>query len=547
MSTHETLSRARDVFARHAWREARDLLAAAERLAPLPCADLERLATSAYLLGDDEASLEAWTRAHHEYLRVDDAPHAVRCAFWLILQLLASGGWARAGGWLGVAQRLVDDRGDDCAERGLLLVLTSRVQLKERSYPAAYETSCRAVELGERYGDPELIVFGRFAQALALTRLGEPDAAVRLFDEVMVGVTTRQVSPIAVGTVYCGVIDACYELLDVARAREWTEALARWCGAQPDLVPFRGHCLVRRAETMRLCGAWPRAAEEAEQACRGNPRDASTPIGAAFYELAEIHRMRGRLADAEDAYRSASEHGRSPEPGLALLRLAQGRVDVAATAIRRVLGLSQSRCIRSAVLSACVEITIAARDLASARCAADELARMAAAIPAPFLRAAHGQAQGAIALAEHQSRAALDALRAAWLEWQAIDVPYEAARVRVLLGQACRQMSDDDAAEMEFAAARNVFERLGAAPEIARLDGLIASARQGRAGPRSPLTPRERQVIRLLAAGRTNRAIADALAISERTVDRHVSNILTKLDLPSRSAATAYAYEHGLV
>jgi DNA-binding CsgD family transcriptional regulator len=546
MTTQDAHERGREAFTRHAWREACDLLTETGRTAPLAADDLERLAISAYLIGRDEASVDAWTRAHAGYLREDNAPRAARCAFWLVLELAATGEWSRAGGWLAAAQRVLDEGRHDCAERGLLLVLASRSHLKDRNQSAAYEASCRAVELGDRFDDPELKVFGRLGQALALARAGDASRAVRLFDEVMVGVTTCEVSPLAVGTVYCAVIEACHEILDVSRAREWTEALARWCGEQPDLVPFRGHCLVYRAETMRLCGAWANAATEAEQACRRTSRQTS-PMGAAFYELAEIHRMCGRLVEAEDAYRHATEHGRSPEPGLALLRMAQGRLDAAGAAIRRMLDLPQARSARAAVLSACVEIMIAARDLTTARRAAEELTRMSTEIPASFLRAAAPQAQGALALADHEPRAAFELLRAAWMEWQALDVPYEAARVRVLMGLACRQLSDEDAAQMELTAARRVFERLGAAPDVARADALLDAVSPGGGDERTRLTARELQVIRLIAAGRTNRAIAAELDISERTVDRHVSNILTKLDLPSRSAATAYAYEHGLV
>jgi DNA-binding CsgD family transcriptional regulator len=169
---------------------------------------------------------------------------------------------------------------------------------------------------------------------------------------------------------------------------------------------------------------------------------------------------------------------------------------------------------------------------------------MADDLTAPFLRAVAAQAEGTVRLAENQAREALDPLRRAWMEWQELEVPFEAARVRVLMGLACRQLADDEAARMEFDAARHVFLRLGAAPEVARVDRLITSSPTP-SGPR--LTARELQIIKLLAAGRTNRDIARQLAISERTVDRHVSNILTKLDLPSRSAATAYAYQHDLV
>jgi DNA-binding NarL/FixJ family response regulator len=546
-------------FRGHVWGEAYAQLSAADQVAPLESDDLELLATSAYLIGKDEVSADTWARAHTDHLRAQNIPRVARCAFWMILELLSIGEWARAGGWLATAQRYLDDGHHDCPERGLLLVLVARRYLKEGNVSAAYDTSTQAAALGDHFNDPELKAFGRLGQGQAKARRGEAAEAVALFDEVMVAVTLHEMSPIAVGVVYCAVIEGCYEILDVGRAREWTAALSRWCVSQPDLVPFRGHCLVHRAETMRLNGAWSSAIEEAEHVCEGVSELAGQPgvsasasyvssrrfpVGAAFYEVAEIYRMRGKFVEAQEAYRQASRYGRPPEPGLALLRLAQGRVKVAEAAIRRVLDQPQKRLARANVLAACVDVMIAVADLTTARAAVDELSAMADGIAAPFLRGLSAQAKGTLLLAANEPRAALDALRAAWMEWQAIEVPYEAARVRVMMGVGCRQLGDEDAAEMEFDAARRVFLRLDAAPDVARVNELLASA--SATGTRS-LTPRELQVIRLVAAGRTNRAIARELAISERTVDRHVSNILTKLDLSSRSAATAYAYEHGLV
>jgi DNA-binding NarL/FixJ family response regulator len=309
---------------------------------------------------------------------------------------------------------------------------------------------------------------------------------------------------------------------------------------------------------MRLSGDWSNAIAQAGQACAVASRPANQPgtsapldhraraypIGAAFYEMAEIYRMQGQFGDAEEAYRQAHLYGRSPEPGLALLRLAQGRVDTAVAAIRRIRSQSQKRAVRASVLLACVDIMLAAHIHPAARDAADELAALAEATPTAYLRALSAQATGAILLTEGKTRDALEALRAAWVEWQALEVPYEAARVRVAMGLSWRQLGDPDAAELEFDAARRVFLRLEAAPDVARVNALLSPSSP--AAARS-LTPRELQVIRLIAGGQSNRAIARELAISERTVDRHVSNILTKLELSSRSAATAYAYEHGLV
>jgi ATP/maltotriose-dependent transcriptional regulator MalT len=558
MKGADALHEGRAAFGRRAWAEAYEKLSAADAVAPLSVSDLELLTTSAFLIGKDELSDDLWVRVHTESLRVHDAPRAARGAFWLINDLLTRGEIARAGGWLARAQRILEEAGHDCPECGLLLVMSARLHAIRGDARSAETDARRAVEIGDRFDDAQVKAFGRLALGQIQMVRGDTAAATVLFDEVMVAATVGDVSPIAVCVVYCAVIDACHHLFDIERAREWTAAFSQWCSTQPDLVPFRGQCLVHRAEIMRLSGAWSQATEEAERACHllsrladlraaVAPGDASSgkyPAGAAFYELAEISRVRGDFARAEEAYRQASLYGQSPEPGLALLRLMQGRPDAAENAIRRVLDQPQNRLRRANALAASVEIMLAVRDLPAARAAAEELSALTVITGAPLLRASSARAMGSVLLAEGDARGALVALRAAWAEWQEIDAPYEAARVRVLMGVAYRTLGDDDAAELELDAARRVLERLGAAPELARVNDLVRAT--ARPGART-LTPRELQVIGLIATGKTNHAIAQALSISDRTVDRHVSNILTKLDLSSRSAATAYAYEHGLV
>jgi ATP/maltotriose-dependent transcriptional regulator MalT len=540
----EALLRGRESFGRRAWADAVAELSAADREAPLEPDDLERLAMAAYLVGRDEDSVELWERAHHELVSAGDVRRAARCAGWMVFVLLNGGEFARAGGWLARARRLLDDGGRECAEQGLLLVPEAFQRAVQGDWRTAYAISGQAAEIGDRFGDVDLVTLARSIQGRALIGQGRTVDGMALLDEVMVAVTADEASEIVAGSVYCSVIEACQEVFDLPRAQQWTAALTHWCESQPDLVPFSGHCLVHRAEIMQLRGAWADALDAAQDACERLVRRAQPAVGAAFYQQAELHRLRGELAQAEEAYRQASRWGREPQPGLARLRLAQGQVDAAAAAIRRVVDGAEERVARSRLLPAFVEIMFAAGDVDAARAAAGELSGMADDLDAPLLRALATHAQGTVLLLEGDARGALAALRRAWTAWQELAVPYETARVRVLIGLACRQLGDEEAAEMEFDAACWAFEQLGALPDLARAEAL---SRKAAARPAGGLTARELEVLRLVATGKTNRSIAADLFLSEKTVARHVSNIFGKLGLSSRAAATAYAYEHDLV
>lgn len=538
------IDRGRDAFDRQAWGRAYDQLSAAGREEPLEVEDLERLAAAAYLIGHSEESSDIWTRAHQECARLGDVARAARCAFWLAFALLNSGELAKGGGWIDRAQRLLDDRKLDCVEQGYLRYAAGVRSVFSGELDAAHASFSQAAAMGELFREPELTALARIGEGRCLIYMGEIQQGVALLDEAMVGVGAREVSAIAIGDAYCTVIEACQELFDVRRAHEWTAALSRWCDAQPELVLYRGQCLIHRAEIMLLRGAWSDALDEVQRACDrlADPRG-QLVLGGAFYLRGELHRLRGELAEAEHAYRLANESGRDPHPGLALLRLAQGRVDDADTAVRRVLFETEDPMTRARVLGPYAEVMVAAGDVEAARTAADELAEIAGELGQPFLDALSSQVNGAVLLAENNSRDALVSLRRAWTGWRALEAPHEAARARVLIALACRALGDDDSAEMELDAARSIFAELRAMPDVARTESL---SRVTAAGIPGGLTAREVEVLALVTKGQTNREIAEELVISEKTVASHLSHVFTKLGLSSRSAATAYAYEHGL-
>jgi DNA-binding CsgD family transcriptional regulator len=545
MTTEDAIAQAREDFRRQAWSAAFAGLTAADHDTPLERADLERLAIAAQMLGRFNDQAEALERAHRLAVAAGDLAAAVRTAFWLGFGLINEGEMARGGGWLARAGRLLEEGDQDLVESGYLLLPVALRSLDEGDVAGAFETFERIATIAGRFGDLDLTTLSRLGRGQCLVRMGQADRGVAFLDEAMVAMSAGEVSPMIVGIVYCAAIEAFQALFDMRRAQEWTAALTRWSEAQPDLVPYRGRCLVYRTELMVFHGAWSDAIEEARRAhdwLAGPPPEPA--VGEALYQQAELHRLRGAFAEAEAAYREAATWGRRPEPGLALLRLAQGRLDAALAAIRRALDENRDPVARPRLLGPLVEIALAKGDIPAARAAAEELTTIADQAGAPLLQAMALRADGAIRLASDDAKGALIPLRRAWEAWNTADAPYESARVRVLIALACRQVGDEDAAEMELEAARSAFAALEAAPDLAALDRLTAAAAR-----RSPggLSPRELEILQGLAAGKSNRAIAAELVISERTVDRHVSNIFAKLDVSSRAAATAYAYEHGMV
>ncbi len=535
------LERGREAFAGLAWADARDAFARADRVAPLRPEDVERLGTSTYMLGDVDGALAFLERAHRAYLEDGQPLRAARCAIFLGIQVASRGETGRATGWFGRAHRLVEGEGGDCPERGYLMLPVAYQNEAAGDNEAAREAAAAAAEVGARFREPDLLGLAMQSQGRNLIKTGRVEEGLAVLDEAMLTLAAGELSPVVTGIVYCGVIAGCEAAYDLRRAHEWTDALSHWCDRQPDMVSFSGRCLAHRAEIMRIHGAWAEALIEAERArdrCeRGmNRRDA----GQALYQQAEIHRLRGEFDAARAAYRDANALGREPQPGFALLRLAEGDAQAAAQAIRRAVVESAEPLERARLLPALAEIAIATGDGDGAMRAAGELAELAERYRSVVLGAIAGQVLGAVELAGGDALAALPPLRRALRVWQEFEAPYEAARTRVLVGLACRALGDEDTAALELEAARGVFEQLGAGPDLARL--LPPGRRDEHA-----LTPRELDVLRLVAAGRSNRQIAVELVVSEHTVARHVQNILAKLRVPSRTAAAAFAFEHDLV
>lgn len=525
------------------WKETYERLNDLDKVSPLEPAKLLELAQSAHLIGKDSESLAVLMRAQQGFVQQRDLRRAGGVAAWIASIMMNTGDAAQSTGWMARAARLLDESGEPGVERGYVLVTAARQSMVSGNVTDAESKFAEAAAIGARFGDADVTALGRQGQGRALIERGEVERGVTLLDEAMVAVTAGEVSPIISGIVYCSVISACSDLFDLARAREWTQALTRWCDTQPDMVPYRGECLVHRAEIISLQGIWPDALHEALLACERLSEPPGQPaFGAALYQVGELHRLQGELEKAEAAYRKAADSGRPPYPGLALLRLAQGRRDDALAAICRVLQEARHRRTRSRLLSAAVEIMLACGDVDRARRAADELDAVAQTLATPFMRATAAEAQGAVLLAEGHATAALAACRTAFALWRELNVPYEAARTRVLIAQACRALHDNDSADFERDAACRTFEQLGARLTVARLQASDASQRSF-----AGLTTRELEVLRLVATGRTNRAIADELDLSEKTVARHIANIFNKLDVSSRAAATAYAFEHRLV
>lgn len=545
MGADDLLGQARASYAERLWDEAYALFARVEGDDELDVEDLERFGLAAFLTGHDDASTAAWTSAHSARLAADQPERAARDAFLIGSNLIFRGELAPARGWFARGGRFLEGR-PEAAEHGWLLTLNGLARMFTGDPAGAEPAFQTSVRIAQAHRDPGLLTMAQLGAGMSRLLLGDLDAGMPLLDECMVGVTAGDVSPMYAGMAYCTAIMGSADVFDLRRAQEWTTALTQWCDTQPGLVPFRGNCLIHRCELMRLRGSWGEALQAAEDACRylSGPVSWDT-LGSAYYQLAEVQRLRGDFDDAEQNYRRGNESGHRPEPGIALLRLVQGRSDAAAAMLRRALDETADPPMRARLLPAQVEVMLDTGNVDAAEAAAGELAQIAQDIGAPYLRALAASTEGAVALAKGEARGALPRLRAAADLWRDLECPYELAKTWVLVGVACLELEDPETAAMEFDGARAMLTRLGAEPDLTRLEAV--ANRSGEHASTAGPTTRELQVLKLVAQGLTNRAIAKELGLSEKTIARHVSNLLARLDLPSRAAATAYAFQHKLI
>lgn len=542
MSAETGIDQGRSAFREHRWTDAFESFRDADRHGGLTAADLERLATAEILTGSAAGGLESLTRAHEEYLVVGDIAGGARCAAWMAIHLMNRGEGARAAGWLARGQRLVDELAEPDVVEGFLLIPVSLGKLYGGDPEGALQLFSHMGDISQRFQDRDLAALSLLGSGQAALALGRAEEGLKMFDEVMVAVTAGEVSAVPSGIAYCAVIGNCHVAFDLERAVQWTAALDRWCQARPDMVAFSGQCQAHRAELFRLHGDWAEALAAAgvaqERSASGDPQ----ALYGGYYQQGEVQRLTGQLESAEASFREAARSGYEPQPGLALLCLARGDALEAQAMIRRASAVADTA-TRRHLLPALVEIELAVPDLSAARQGAEDLLRFAGECPVPMIRALARQADGAVSLAEGNPAEAAMSLREAWHIWRDLEVPYEAGRCRTLIGRACRDLGDETSALMEFEAAHSDFLELGAAPAAAWTASLMH--KDGGRAP-GPLTPRELEVLRLVASGQGNRAIAAELFLSEKTVARHISNIFLKLGLASRAAATRYAFEHGL-
>ena len=528
------------------WEAAYTRMCGRDEAAALTDGDaLEMFATCAYMTGREDAYIDLMGRAFDAHAQADAPLRAARAAFWIGLTLMFRGETGLGGGWLARAETLVGDHGGPCAESGYIMLPRVEASFGAGDNQAAERIATEALAIGEKSGDADLAAIARHLVGRARMALGDIPGGLSAMDETMVATTEGRLSPIVTGLIYCSVIEACQRYQALRRASEWTEALSSWCAEQPELVAFTGRCLVHRSEILLFDGRWPEAETEARAAAR---RLAEGPAkhhaGPAFYQQGEVHRLQGRFEAADESYRAASALGFDPQPGLALMRLQQGRLQAAGAAIRRALAASDAPTLRMRLLPAAFEIALAAGDRAAATASCTEMEELAQTYASDAVAARVAEMRGDLGLTEGDAGLALRCYARAAALWREMQAPYQLCRVRQKTARACAMLGDAEGGLAEAQAALEGFARLGAEPDRKAVEAVMRQCDPARP---AILTPRQTEVLTMIAAGLTNREIAARLGLSERTVDRHVSDILTRIDVPTRAAAVAFALTSGLM
>jgi class 3 adenylate cyclase len=474
---------AREALDRHRWAEAFELFSLADSDGDLSGSDLEALAEAAWFTAHARIATEAKERAFQAYLADGDRIRAAYLALKLTQEYAFRGKSSIASAWMRRGERLLDGE-DESYPLGYVAVCRSEGARQAGDIRGAIAQAEQAVQIGARVGDADL-------QATALTLLGslriatgETSEGFALMEEATIAAVNGELSPFVTGVTYCTMIAACRDLTDYRRASEWTEATERWCERQ-SVSGFPGVCRVHRAEVVALSGAWERAEEELRQATDELAGfDATPPLADGFYAIGEIRLRMGDLRGAEEAIRQAHAFGRSPEPAMALIRLAEGKARAALGAINAAVEQQTwDRWARARLLPAQVEIAVAAGDPQLARRAAEELERLVQTYDSPALHAHKHEAFGRVLLVEGDHALAAREIRTAIDHWREVGAPFEVARGRVLLASALRAMRDDHGADLELGVAHDEFERLGARLDADGAEREMQSAADRRAAP----------------------------------------------------------------
>lgn len=548
MGVVEELARARADFERGDWTAALDAWSTADP-GSLTADDLDRAAESAYLVGRRGLARELYERAHTVRLRTGDLAGAVRSAFHLAMIAATSGEHSTSAGWLATAGRLLADLPDDVVEGGYIAFAQMFHAVGAGDFAAAFAYAERAADAGRQCGDGELVALGLCGLGRIKIRSGRVAEGLALLDEAMIALLSHGRSPEVFGNVYCTAIEGCQEVRELGRVAEWTSGLARWCDAHPSLVAFTGQCSLHRGQILAGRGAFREAVDEFDSAIERYGRVGTLDaIGQVAYERGEVLRTLGDLDAAEASFRLAGEHGFDPQPGLALLWVDRGELGAAAGAAGRLLAEVQAPLDRVRILPGLIRVLLACGEVDAARSCARELDVLAVEFAFDAVRAAAASAAAAVEIADGDPTGALPYARKARALWTRLEDPYAAGLAQADIGRALLALGDESSARVEVEAARAALAGLGATPAAEAIVRLLEpTPPAAAAGHPGGLSEREAQVLRLVAVGRSNQQIAGTLVISERTVARHLSNIFTKLGVGSRTAAAAYAYEHGLV